>query len=283
MANIDALPTVSASKQPDSTIEMQQLSDAFCSVLNIAEEAQSGSSSSNLTDLTDHSDENVARNKAQWKDFFTFMGEKAKNSEYPKYLFRAHNHGHPFPRFLDDGTGQYSDSFGSDLHLWVEYDAQSPICVPIGDLTEFYTVEDFFSELRFHLEKTQINGQEERAGEKPTLSSIVSLSGDFQWTAQRICSVGRRATKDQRPGLAVFETSLIDPSMVRVWRVMDMLLFLDTTMLLKRSVNIPLNLRRWAGNADEYVCWSFVPREALITFIPLPKLTEAPNYGGKAF
>lgn len=102
--------------------------------------------------------------------------------------------------------------------------------MPIGDLVDTFTVEDLFRQLNLHLGKTCINSQSKRDGKQPFLSPLVSLSGDFRWTKQRICSVGRRTSKDQIPGLAIFETSMINPTGVRVYRVEDMLAFFDSRL-----------------------------------------------------
>ncbi|UKZ86277.1 uncharacterized protein TrAFT101_002114 [Trichoderma asperellum] len=262
--------------------EMQQLSDSLHSALKIVDEPQTGSPSSCPTDSPHHSDHDDAEHKAQWMEFCNFMDKQAKERPYPEYLYRAHVHGHPFPRLLDVFMGEYADSFGSDFHLWAEYDAQSQIVFPIHDPMESWTVDDVFSELNLHLGKTSVNLQPKCDGEEPFLSSLVSLSSDFRWTAQRICRVGRMTSKDQIPGLAICKTSMIDPSVVRIWRVADMLLFRDT-ILLNSSVHISPRLRRWATNAQEFVCWLFVPQEALITFTPLPNLIEASNGGERAF
>lgn len=209
-----------------------------------------------------------------------FMDKKAEQRPYPKYLYRAHVHGHPYPRLLDDFSGEYTNSFGSDFHLWSEYDARSQIFVPMSDPIEIWSVDGIFSELELHLKKTNVNNQPEHDGEGLFLSNLVSLSGDFRWAAHRICEVGRKIDQDQDqdqiPGLAIFESSKIDPSVVRVWRVADMITFLDTK-LVNSSVKISPELRSWVANAEEFVCWLFVPREALIAFTPLPQLAEAFN------
>ena len=33
-------------------------------------------------------------------------------------------------------------------------------------------------------------------------------------------------------------------------------------------------MRTWAGNADEYLCWDLVPKEALINFVPVKHLAQ---------
>lgn len=265
--------------------EMQQLNDNLLS-LKIAEEAQTASPSSFLADSPDYWDYNAEGDGAQsqWREFHSFMDKKARTRPYPKYLYRAHVHGHPFPRLPDVFEGEYSDSFGSDLHLWCEDDAQMQLSMPIGDLTDTYTVEDLFWYLNLHLGKTCINLQPHSHGEQPFLSPLVSLSGDFLWTTQRICRVGRMMSKDsdQIPGLAIFKTSLINPSGVRVYRVDDMLSFLNTR-LTESSVHISSQRQGWAKNADEYVCWSLVPRDALAAFTPLAELIETLNGGDEAF
>lgn len=36
---------------------------------------------------------------------------------------------------------------------------------------------------------------------------------------------------------------------------------------------IPMQ-RTWAKNADEYLCWDLVPKEALVKFVPYENLTQ---------
>lgn len=206
------------------------------------------------------------------------MDEQARGHPYPEYLYRAHVHGHPFPRWQDVFEGEYSDTFGSDLHLWLESDSEVQMVMPIDDLVDTFTVEDLFWQLNLHLGKTCINSR----SEPEFLSPLVSLSGDFRWTTQRICSRGRETSKDQVPGLAIFKTSMINPTGVRVYRVEDMLAFFDSR-LPGSSVDISSQRREWADNAKEYVCWSLVPREALIAFSPLPDLIEGFHGGEEAF
>ncbi|PON29412.1 hypothetical protein TGAM01_v201661 [Trichoderma gamsii] len=263
--------------------EMQELSDKLHSVLKITEEAPTGSPSAYLADSVDRSDSDATEDRAQWREFDRFMDKQAKERPYPKYLYRAHVHGHPFPRLPDVFEGD-SDSFGSDYHLWCENNAVSPILVPIDDPMDISTVEDFFYELSLHLGKTSFNLPPRDDDEQPFRSSLVSLSGDFCWTTQRICRIGRitNKKKDQLPGLAIFKSSTIGSSGVRVWRVEDMLSYLDKR-LGKNSVHISPDLRRWATNADEFVCWSLVPRDALVAFTPLPGLIKALDGRKKAF
>jgi hypothetical protein len=150
------------------------------------------------------------------------------------------------------------------------------------DPTEHHTLEDIFSDLSQHLNKTQINLQRQDSGEGRCLSWFVSLSGDFAWTTQKTCKDGKVARANQIPSLALFDTSVIKSSGVHIWRVEDMLAFFDNSRV-KSSVTISSNLRCWATNANEYVCWSLVPQDALVAFIRLPKLTQQHDASGKAF
>jgi hypothetical protein len=100
---------------------------------------------------------------------------------------------------------------------------------------------------------------------------------------QRTCRIGREASERfQIPGLAIFETSVVQSGGVHVWRVQDMLDFFENSTA-RQSVNILLHLRHWATNADEYVCWAFVPREALVSFTPLHQLTQEFESGDGVF
>lgn len=61
-----------------------------------------------------------------------------------------------------------------------------------------------------------------------------------------------------------------------------MLAFFDNSRL-KDALTISPQLRRWATNADEYVCWEFVPRDALVAFVSVSDLTQQLDNNGKAF
>jgi hypothetical protein len=69
---------------------------------------------------------------------------------------------------------------------------------------------------------------------------------------------------------------------VPIWWVKDMLAFLDNSRL-KDTLTISSQLRRWAMNADEYVCWELVPREALVAFVSVSDLTQQFGNNGNAF
>ncbi|KAH9905933.1 hypothetical protein F4778DRAFT_779323 [Xylariomycetidae sp. FL2044] len=212
-----------------------------------------------------------------WQEFFKYMKGQADERPYPEHLYRSHVHGHPFQRRLDEWSGTYIDSFGSDSHLWLEDDTESQIdsAVPLDHIE----IVDLFRILAAHLNKTQLHKQQEQEGEDIFLSSLVSLSGDFRWTMQRTCKVGRSTTTaDQSPGLAIFDTAMIKLNDNHIWRVGDMIKFLDS-----RASDIPITidrtLRRWATNSDEYVCWDLIPLEALVSFTPLSVLAPISPQG----
>jgi len=102
---------------------------------------------------------------------------------------------------------------------------------------------------------------------------MVSLSGDLLWTTHTACQRGQTASEDQVAGLAIFQTSKIWESGVHIWRVRDLLKFFDSNPKL-RSSQIDSFARTWAENADEYLCWDLVPKEALINFVPFDELSQ---------
>lgn len=210
------------------------------------------------------------------------MKQRAEETPYPKNLYRAHNHGYLVPRFEDEFMGKYCDSYSSDHHLWLEYDAGRKIEIPFNNPIEELTVDDAFKKLSQHLYLTQIKKERKDNGEEPYLSSFVSLSGHFRWTAQRACKIDKTASDDEIPGLALFETSAIKAYGVHIWRVEDMVDFLDKFKAESSDIISPV-LRRWAENADEYVCWEFVPRSALVAFVPVWELTQVYEGGDEVF
>ncbi|KAK8002365.1 Uracil phosphoribosyltransferase [Apiospora arundinis] len=196
------------------------------------------------------------------EELLDFMDEQAERKPYPKYLYRAHVHGHICPRLIGDSEKTYVDTFGSDLHLQYENEAKRPLDHFMID--EGITVASVLAELGRHLGKTQTGLQQ---------SKFVSLSANFSWTAQRTCSVGQKAMHGKLPGLAIFETGQIISEPACLFRVEDMLKFLDQSSY-SNSVSVDKKLRTWAANCDEYVCWNLVPRKATVAFVPLTKLRQ---------
>ncbi|KAH7113602.1 hypothetical protein EDB81DRAFT_824713 [Dactylonectria macrodidyma] len=263
--------------------EIQRLTNSHEPTLHVAESNMSVVSSHTTDPVSEWNDFGISMvDKAEWTEVLDFMEFRAKEYPYPTYLYRAHVHGHPFPRWIDEFNGEYCDNYASDLHSWAEQDARTEIHVLMCDPVEYYTIDDLFSELGQHLNKTQICLQQQQSGEEPLYTRLVSLSGHFDWTTQKICKLGETTGADQVPGLALFESSVIKTSGVHIWRVKDMLAFFNNSRL-KDSLTISSQLRRWAMNADEYVCWVFVPRDALVAFVSVSDLTQQLDDNGKAF
>ncbi|KAH6985537.1 hypothetical protein EDB80DRAFT_756631 [Ilyonectria destructans] len=188
--------------------------------------------------------------KAEWTDFLDFMEFRAKEYPYSIYLYRAYVHGHLFPRWIDEFNGEYCDNYASDIYSWAEQDAGTEIHVLMCDPVEYSTIDDLFSELGQHLNKTQICLQQQQSGEEPLYTRLVSLSGHFNWTTQKICKLGETTGADQVPGLALFESSVIKTSGVHIWRVKDMLAFFDNSRL-KDSLTISSQLRHLTQQLDD--------------------------------
>ncbi|KAE8376989.1 hypothetical protein BDV26DRAFT_305154 [Aspergillus bertholletiae] len=133
---------------------------------------------------------------------------------------QTHMHGELFPRFIDDFTEEYCDSFGSDLHLYEEWQEPGEFRVSLYDpQDELPTIQDLSGEISQHLQKTQINKGRTPLDKNYHFSPFLSLSADFRWT-----------------GLAIFDTSKMHEIKVRVWRVSDLLLFLDSKPRFEGSI-----------------------------------------------
>lgn len=60
---------------------------------------------------------------------------------------------------------------------------------------------------------------------------------------------------------------------MQLWRVKDLLDLFDGNPKFK-GCKIDNFARKWAQNADEYLCWELLPKEALIKFVPYTDLTQ---------
>ncbi|OJJ68514.1 hypothetical protein ASPBRDRAFT_33109 [Aspergillus brasiliensis CBS 101740] len=201
-----------------------------------------------------------------------FMDMKRRAIPYPEILFRAHMHGELVPRFIDEFTEDYCDTFGSDLHLFEEWNSECEIGVTIYDPEQSLgTIRDLSKEISQHLRKTQINKGRTPTDSNYFFSSFMSLSGNFRWTLHKSFQKHRVATDSQQSGLAIFDISRLHEIGVRVWRVSDLLLFLDSKPRFCGTI-IDNTSRSWARNADEYLCPDFIPKEALVNFVPCKQL-----------
>ena len=198
------------------------------------------------------------------------MRIRAEKSPYPPHLYRAHTHGSLTLRFQDESTGEFCDSFGSDMHILYEAEGPGEIPVTVSTPNETCdTVEGLVDQVACHLKKTQINSSRKI----PYLSNMVSLSADLLWTTHTACQRGLMANEDQVAGLAIFQTSIIRESGAQIWRVRDLLKFFDCNLKF-RSGRIDSDARKWAENAAEYLCWDLVPKEALVQFVPFNDLAQ---------
>lgn len=168
-------------------------------------------------------------------------------------------------------TEEFCDSFGSDMHTMFKEEGQGfSLSTPRESLC---TIGDLVKEIARHLKKTQINADQMRKRQGAYFSEMVSLSGDLLWTMHTACQRGKMAKKDQVAGLAIFETLKIKESGVCLWRVKDLLDFFDSNPRFGSS-RIDSFARTWARNADEYLCWDLVPKEALLNFVRSENLAQ---------
>ena len=196
------------------------------------------------------------------------MYTRAQKLPYPPHLYRAHTHGYPIPRFRDDMTEEFYDSFGSDMHAIFEEEVRSEIFISISTPQDsLCTIGDIVEEIARHLRKTQIKADPTRKGQGACFSNMISLSGNLLWTTHTVCQRGKMANEDQMAGLAIFETLKIKERGVLLWRVKDLLDFFDSNPRFESS-GIDSFARAWAKNVDEYLCWDLVPKEALLNFVP---------------
>ncbi len=206
------------------------------------------------------------------------MERCARDAPLPPFIYRVHTHGDPFRRFEDEDTGEISSSFASDMHAWVETDAQmemfGSISCPEDECT---TISELVEVVANHLRKTQINIRRQARNEDFYLSPAVSLSGSFLWTMHTTCLKGQRASENQEAGLAIFDTSRIKARGVPLWRVKDLLTFFDSNAKFRGS-DIGCYARKWASNAEEHLCWDLIPKEALVTFVPFERLALQSKY-----
>jgi hypothetical protein len=183
-------------------------------------------------------------------------------------------HGELFPWFIDNFTEDYCDTFGADLHLYEEWHSHTEFRVPTCDPQQLLgTIRNLSGELSNHLQKTQINKGRKHTDKMYFFSPFSSLSGDFRWALHKAFQKHRNATESQQSGLAIFDTLKLLKMNVQLWRVSDLLDFLDSKPRFNGTVIGNLS-RSWASNAEEYLCSSFIPKEALVTFVPCSQITD---------
>ncbi|KAJ5875975.1 uncharacterized protein N7529_001559 [Penicillium soppii] len=169
-----------------------------------------------------------------------------------------------------------------NFHLWHEWESESEITLCMSEMEEIFdTVAELADQVALHLTKTQVNKGKTFNHEKYHVSHFLSLSGNMRWTLHKSFQKYKdqkykdQKYKDQKykdhkceqeSGLAIFDTTMLSISEAQVWRVSDLLLFLDKKLGSKDSA-IGYWARRWAATADEYLCWEFAPKSALVKFV----------------
>ncbi|KAF2749460.1 hypothetical protein M011DRAFT_308815 [Sporormia fimetaria CBS 119925] len=201
-----------------------------------------------------------ARNEDEWAQFYSYKLGRASKNLYPPVLYRAQVHR---SGSIIDGDGAYVDSFGSEKYQLREYLAGPRKSVPTVRPDELHRPKDLVEVLARHLRKTQ----------EKFSSPLVSLSGDFVWTTHTACARPRQV-ENRCVSLAVFDVSRIQQHHGQISRVEDLLAYFDDHPRYQSCETIGECARKWAANADEYVCWDFIPREALLKSIPLARLIE---------
>jgi hypothetical protein len=73
--------------------------------------------------------------------------------------------------------------------------------------------------------------------------------------------------------MAIFDTKILMECGAQIFRVSDLLLFLDKEPRYGGSA-IKALARDWAKNADEYICWDVIPKQGLVNFVSCSTMTE---------
>jgi hypothetical protein len=171
-------------------------------------------------------------------------------------------------------TERYCDSFGSDDHIFQEWESESELSEPIMAMEErLSTVAELVDEVGNHLLKTQINRGKTTRHESYYFSPFVSLSGDMKWTLHTSFRKYRNQKNEQESGLAIFDTKILLERGTQILRVSDLLSFLDKEPRFGSSAINEL-ARYWARNADEYLCWGMIPKAALVKFVSCQTMTD---------
>lgn len=201
---------------------------------------------------------------------YDFMDTRRQEMPYPPHLFRAHVHGAVVPLFEDEMTGELCDSIASDAHSVYEeetgFEVTTEVHIPAESVECMDGIKGLVQATAFHLKKTQINAERVRNEQEVKLSQMVSLSGDLRWTMHTTCQRGQQAKEGQAAVLAIFDTSKIQKTRAQLWRVKDLLKFFDSDPCFD-GVAIDSYARKWSRDADEYLCWRFVPNQGLVNWV----------------
>ncbi|KAJ6020209.1 hypothetical protein N7499_003509 [Penicillium canescens] len=155
-----------------------------------------------------------------------------------------------------------------------EWQGESEIIAPIMGMEEsLSTMAGLAEEVGRHLLKTQINRGKTTMDGSYYLSRFASLSGDMRWTLHTSFRKHSRQSAGQESGMAIFDTAILMECGAQVFRVSDLLLFLGKQPRYGGSAITEL-AKVWATNADEYICWDVIPKQALVNFISCDTMTD---------
>ncbi|RAO66314.1 uncharacterized protein BHQ10_002326 [Talaromyces amestolkiae] len=217
----------------------------------------------------------------EWAEFNSYM--EGRSAPPPLILWRAHNFDTPY-EVIDENTSNLVRNFASDLHKWNEMESASEITVTLPSFHELdFTLGDLANELSSHLKKTQINQQRSDRGKDRLHTNLVSLSGDLRWTMHYTSQKAKAALNHDEVGIAAFDTKALRSMGIEIWRVKDIIEFLESKPGLLPGGLFDKYAKQWAKNADEYVIWDYIGRDCLINFCSWVSLFQQPGIDKEKF
>lgn len=201
----------------------------------------------------------------------------------PLILWRAHRFDIPY-EVIDENTSDLVRNFASDMHKWNELEGGSEIRMSLPSPQESgLTVMDLADELLSHLRKTQMNQQKLHTRQDRLDTGFVSLSGDLRWTMHYTSQKAKSAPNIDEVGIAAFDSTSLVSEQVDIWRVTDIIEFLESKPGLLRGGLFDRYAKQWAKNADEYVVRDYVPKDSLINFCKWESLSPQINIDKNTF
>jgi hypothetical protein len=191
-----------------------------------------------------------------------FMNARAQESPYPEHLYRAHLYGSGFSHPVDSlAVGHGLDPIKSDYHLGTESgDIPMEAHRRLGPT---HCMAQLVLDLENHLQKTRKNQYLERTNPHYFASPLISLSGSLAWTVHAARLRDKGARQNQLSVVVVCQTSRLNSSDTKFWRVADMIAFFDSDPYFDGD-DVSSQSREWANHADEYVCWEKIPHSAVV-------------------
>lgn len=201
---------------------------------------------------------------------------ESRQALLPPILWRAHNFDSPY-EVIDENTSDLVRNFASDDHKWNEWQSGSEIDMSLHSFNPIDTLDALSDELISHLRKTQINRQRSDRGQDRLDTTLVSLSGDFRWTMHYTSQKAKDASNHDEVGIAAFDTEKLISMDITIWRVTDIIAFLESKPELLPGGSFDEYAKQWAKNADEYVIWDYVEKDSLIYFCSWVSLFQQPE------